>query len=171
MPTHNGLRAGVISDTHGLLRPEALAFLRGCDHILHAGDVCEATVLEQLTAIASVTAVRGNNDKGAWAKALPETRKVRLGDVTVYMIHDLKQLDSDAIAAGVQVVISGHSHHPRIERRDGVLYLNPGSAGPRRFRLPITAAELTIRGSGVQARIVDLASEVTRPARSVPRGS
>ena len=153
------LRAGVISDTHGLLRPEAIAFLQGCDHILHAGDICDAAVLAQLAAIAPVTAVRGNNDKGGWAAELPETARVRLGNVTVYMIHDLKQIEIEA-GAGVQVVVSGHSHHPRIERRNDVLYVNPGSAGPRRFRLPITVAELTIRGAEVQARIVDLQQDL-----------
>lgn len=153
------MRIGLISDTHGLLRPEALAFLQGSDHIVHGGDICDAGVLDALSAIAPLTAVRGNNDHGSWASRLRETELVRLGDVFVYAIHDLAQLDIDPGAAGVQVVVSGHSHKPAIERREGVLYVNPGSAGPRRFRLPISVAELTITASSVSARIVELGSE------------
>jgi uncharacterized protein len=149
------VRIGVISDTHGLLRPEALAFLQGSDHIVHGGDICDAGVLETLCAIAPLTAVRGNNDHGSWAARLRETELVRLGDVFVYAIHDLAQLDIDPAAAGVQVVVSGHSHKPAIEQRGGVLYVNPGSAGPRRFRLPISVAELTVTGTSVSARIVE----------------
>jgi putative phosphoesterase len=149
------MRIGLISDTHGLLRPEVLDFLRGSDHIVHGGDVCDAGVLQTLRAIAPVTAVRGNNDRGAWAAALPESELVRLGDVFVYAIHDLAEIDIDPRAAGVQVVVSGHSHRPAIEERDGVLYVNPGSAGPRRFRLPICAGELAVEGGRVSARLVE----------------
>jgi putative phosphoesterase len=150
------MRVGLISDTHGLLRPAALAFLAGSDHIVHGGDVCDAGVLEALAAIAPVTAVRGNNDHGAWASRLPETALFPLGEILVYAVHDLDRLDIDPGAAGVQVVVSGHSHRPSVERREGVLFVNPGSAGPRRFTLPISLGELTITGRAVSARIVEL---------------
>jgi putative phosphoesterase len=150
------MRIGLISDTHGLLRPEALAFLRGCEHIVHGGDIGGTAILEALAAIAPLTAVRGNNDRDAWAEAVPETALVELDGVRLYAIHDLAQLDIDPVAAGVRVVVSGHSHRPRAEERDGVLFLNPGSAGPRRFRLPISAAELKIDGGVVTPRIVEL---------------
>ena len=152
------LRVGLISDTHGLLRPEALAFLEGSDHIVHGGDICDAGVLEALSTIAPVTAVRGNNDHGPWAARLRETELLRVEEVSVYAIHDLSQLDMEPHAAGVHVVVSGHSHKPLVERRDGILYVNPGSAGPRRFKLPISVGELTVDGSSVSARIVELAS-------------
>ena len=148
------MRIGLISDTHGLLRPEVLDFLAGSDHIVHGGDVCDPAVLEALRAVAPVTAVRGNNDRGAWAAELRESELVRLDDVFVYAIHDLAELDIEPRAAGVQVVVSGHSHRPSVEERDGVLYVNPGSAGPRRFRLPISAGELAVAGDRVSARIV-----------------
>ncbi len=150
-------RIGLISDTHGLLRSEAVTALRGCETIVHAGDVVGAHILADLSILAPVTAVRGNNDRGAWAEALPQTQMLRVGDVGILVIHDLKELDIDPIAADVQVVVSGHSHKPSIERRDGVLYVNPGSAGPRRFKLPITVGELLIEGGRVQARIIELA--------------
>jgi putative phosphoesterase len=153
------MRVGLISDTHGLLRPEVLAFLQGSDHIVHAGDICDPGVLESLAAIAPVTAVRGNNDRGAWASALRETELLKLGDVVVYAIHDLAELDIEPKAAGVRVVVSGHSHQSSVEHRDGVLYVNPGSAGPRRFKLPISAGELILKGSAASARIVEFASE------------
>lgn len=149
-------RIGLISDTHGLLRAEALAFLRGCEHIVHGGDIGDASILEALAAIAPLTAVRGNNDRGAWAEAVPDTALVEFGGLRLYAIHDLAQLDIDPVAAGVRVVVSGHSHRPRTEERDGVLYVNPGSAGPRRFRLPISAAELKIDDGVVTPRIVEL---------------
>ncbi len=152
------MRIGLVSDTHGLLRPEALAFLQGSDHIVHGGDVCDGAVLQALGAIAPVTAVRGNNDRGAWASGLRESELFRLGEVLVYAIHDLADLDIEPVAAGVRVVVSGHSHQPAVEQREGVLYVNPGSAGPRRFRLPISAGELTISGSSVCARIVEFGS-------------
>ena len=152
------LRVGLISDTHGLLRPTATAFLRGCDHIIHGGDIGNPEILQQLSAIAPVTAVRGNNDKDAWAEALQETELVQLGDTLVYVLHDLAQLDIEPRATGVGVVVSGHSHRPRVEQRDGVLYINPGSAGPRRFKLPIAVAELVIDANAVTSRIVELGS-------------
>jgi uncharacterized protein len=150
------LRVGLISDTHGLLRSEASAFLRGCDHIVHGGDIGSRDVLQQLSVIAPTTAVRGNNDQGAWARALPETELVKLGELLVYVIHDLAQLDIEPQTAAVSVVVSGHSHQPSIRERHGVLYVNPGSAGPRRFKLPVAVAELKIVGKSVTSRIVEL---------------
>ncbi|MFL6671952.1 MAG: metallophosphoesterase family protein [Massilia sp.] len=150
------MRVGLISDTHGLLRPEALAFLAGCDHIIHGGDIGNAAILEQLAALAPLTAVRGNNDTGAWAEALPETALLRFGELGVYAIHDIKELAIDPAAEGVRVVVSGHSHKPSCEERGGVLYVNPGSAGRRRFSLPIAAGELLVDGNQVQPRIVRL---------------
>jgi hypothetical protein len=150
------LRVGVISDTHGLLRPEAASFLRGCDHIVHGGDITDAAVLEGLSKIAPVTAVRGNNDRGAWAAKIRETELVRIGDIHVYAIHDLADLDIDPRGAGVDVVISGHTHKPLTQERDGILFVNPGSAGPRRFKLPISIAELTIVGKTISARTIEL---------------
>jgi len=128
------LRVGLISDTHGLLRPEATAFLRGSDFIVHGGDICDPRILEELAALAPVTAVRGNNDRGAWAESLRETEMLQIGEVCIYAIHDLAQLHIEPAAAGVRVVVSGHSHKPLVEERDGVLYVNPGSSGPRRFQ-------------------------------------
>ncbi|MDB5732101.1 MAG: phosphodiesterase, family [Variovorax sp.] len=148
-------RIGLISDTHGLLRPEALAFLRGCDHIVHGGDIGDAALLAKLAALAPVTVVRGNNDRADWARAIAETEFVQVGEVFLYALHDLALLDIDPAAAGVRVVVSGHSHRPAIDERDGVLYVNPGSAGPRRFSLPISAGELLIEGSTVTPRIVE----------------
>jgi len=148
------LRIGLISDTHGLLRPEALAFLEGSDFIVHGGDIGNAGILEALAAIAPLTVVRGNNDREAWADRIAETELAKFGDVSVYAIHDLARLDIDPRAAGVRVVVSGHSHKPKVEEREGVLYVNPGSAGPRRFRLPISVAELIVDGAAVTARIV-----------------
>jgi putative phosphoesterase len=151
------IRVGIISDTHGLLRPEALEFLRGSDRILHAGDIGGAEILAQLSAIAPVTAVRGNNDRGPWADPIPETRCVDIGGVRLYLIHDLSQLDLDPVARGIRVVVSGHSHRPVAQRRGEVLYLNPGSAGPRRFRLPVSVAELRVAAEDkFDARIVEL---------------
>ena len=150
------LRVGLISDTHGLLRPEATAFLAGSDHIVHAGDVGEPSILDALAAIAPVTAIRGNVDTDAWAARLPETELVRFGEIAVYVLHDVKALDRDLRAEGIRVIVSGHSHEPLVVERSGVLYVNPGSAGPRRFRLPICAAELIIDGRAVSARIQEL---------------
>jgi uncharacterized protein len=152
------LRIGLISDTHGLLRPEAVRFLHGCDHIIHAGDIGTADVLGALGAIAPVTAVRGNNDGGEWAAQLPHTQSLELGGVAIFVLHDLKELKIHSPPAGTKVVICGHSHKPEIRQQpSGLLIVNPGSAGPRRFKLPVTAAELTITGAGsLSARIVDL---------------
>jgi hypothetical protein len=159
-------RIGLISDTHGLLRPEALAFLRGCDHIVHGGDIGGQHILDALAAIAPVTAVRGNNDTGMWARDVPETALIELGGVRFYAIHDLAQLAIDPVGAGVRVVVSGHSHRPLAQERDGVLYVNPGSAGPRRFRLPVSAAELRLEGGALTPRIVELLAG-QGPAQSV----
>jgi putative phosphoesterase len=147
---------GVISDTHGLVRPEALAALAGVERIVHAGDIGAPAVLEALERLAPVTAVRGNNDREAWAAAIPETEVVEVGRLSLYVLHDVHALDLDPRAAGFAAVIAGHSHQPRVEERDGVLYLNPGSAGPRRFRLPISLARLTVTGRRVSARLVTL---------------
>ncbi len=147
---------GVISDTHGLLRPEAVEALRGSDHILHAGDVGTPEVLEALARISPVTAIRGNVDTAPWALVLPETEVIEAGSVSIYMLHDLSQLDLKPEVAGFRVVIYGHSHRPKIEERNGVLYLNPGSAGPRRFKLPVSAAKLIIEAGRVRAELVEL---------------
>lgn len=135
----------VLSDTHGLLRPEVLAACNGVDHILHAGDVGDPGILTRLAQIAPVTAIRGNIDTHGPCAALPATEMIALGGVYFYLIHSLADLDIDPIAAGVQVVVSGHSHKPKEERLKGVLYLNPGSVGPRRFRLPVAMASLQIQ--------------------------
>jgi putative phosphoesterase len=139
---------GVIADTHGLVRPEVVELFRGVSLIIHAGDIGTPDALSALREIAPVRAVRGNVDKWAWAEALPETEVVECNGSFIYLLHDLKTLDLDPSAAGIQVVISGHSHRPDESRKNGVLYLNPGSAGPRRFKLPITAALLRIEESG-----------------------
>jgi uncharacterized protein len=152
----NALRVGLISDTHGLLRPEVRAFLVGCDYIIHGGDVGGTDILEVLAAIAPLIAVRGNNDKGACAARLRETELIRVGNVFFYVIHDIEELDIDLGAAEVRVVVSGHSHKPAIKERDGVLYVNPGSCGPRRFKLPISVGEVTVSGSAVAARTIEL---------------
>lgn len=149
-------RVGLISDTHGLLRPEALALLRGSDFIVHAGDIGNSRVLDELRRLAPLTAVRGNNDKGAWARSIAETEVLQVGEVSIYVLHDLAELDLDPAAAGFNVVVTGHSHNPRIDERDGVLYVNPGSAGPRRFKLPIAVGELRVAGPSVKSKIVQL---------------
>lgn len=151
-------RVGLISDTHGLLRPEAVQFLHGSDLIIHCGDVCEPGVIRELSRIAPVSTVRGNNDRGAWADALPESEIIRIGEVFAYVIHDLAGMDIDPAAAGVALFLSGHSHKPSIVCRNGITYVNPGSAGPRRFSLPISAAELLIEGGKVTPRIVEFAA-------------
>jgi putative phosphoesterase len=147
---------GVISDTHGLVRPEALEALRGSELIIHAGDVGGPEVIEALRRVAPVVAVRGNNDRGEWAEALPEYEATQFGGTFIYVLHDLKELDIAPAAAGFRVVVSGHSHKPLAEERRGVLYLNPGSAGPRRFKLPVTVARLTIGGGDASAEIINL---------------
>ena len=155
--TNSVIRIGVISDTHGLLRPEAVKVLRGSDMILHAGDVCGFEVVEALREIAPVTAVRGNNDHDPWGSSLPETVTLDVGGVRVHMLHDLHLLAIDPRAEGVRVVVAGHSHQPMREIRQGILHFNPGSAGPRRFHLPISLGRLVVRDGRVSARVVTLA--------------
>jgi putative phosphoesterase len=147
---------GVISDTHGLLRPEAIQALRGVDRIIHAGDVGGPEVLAALAAIAPVDAVRGNNDRGPWAEELPHSQLVDAEGTLIYLIHDVGELDLDPAAAAIRVIVAGHSHRPGQHERDGVLWFNPGSAGPRRFKLPISLGRLTIEGGVVRAEIVTL---------------
>jgi putative phosphoesterase len=149
-------RVGVISDTHGLLRVEALHALRGVDHIVHAGDVGDPLVLDRLAVLAPLTAVRGNMDRAAWADRLPGTAELEVHGVWLHILHALEELDLDPAAAGFAVVIHGHSHRPSVTERDGVLYVNPGSAGPRRFRLPVSVARIEIGADGVKARLLRL---------------
>lgn len=153
---HNTAIIGVISDTHNLLRPEAVDALQGSEHIIHAGDVGAPEIIEKLAAIAPVTAIRGNVDKGVWARKLPETEVVEIAGISIYVLHDLAQLDLKPEAAGFAVVICGHSHVPKQETRNGVLYFNPGSAGPRRFKLPVTIGKLTIREGRVNGEIIPI---------------
>lgn len=155
MKAKNALRVGLISDTHGLLRPEARAFAGGCDYIIHGGDIGSAAILDQLAAMAPLIAVKGNNDRQSWAAHLPESEMIRVGGVFIYVIHDISHLDIEPHAAGVQVIVSGHSHKPLIEQRDGILYINPGSCGPRRFKLPITLGEILVEGTQVKARTLE----------------
>lgn len=150
------MRVGVISDTHGLLRPEATAALTGAESIVHAGDVGGPGIVEALEAIAPVIVVRGNVDGDRWGRRLPSTQMVELAGHMIYVLHDLAELDLDPAAAGIAVVIYGHSHQPEVRERDGVLYLNPGSAGPRRFHLPVTVAWLDLGTAPPAARIVPL---------------
>ena len=149
-------RIALISDTHNLLRPEALAFLAGADHIVHGGDIGGPGILARLAAIASVSVVRGNNDTAPWAADIPVSLTVRLGGVAVHVVHDIADLHLSEADADVRVVVSGHSHKPSMVERDGVLFINPGSAGPRRFSLPISVAELLIDGGRVTPRLVTL---------------
>lgn len=159
------MRIGLVSDTHDLLRPEAREALAGCGHILHAGDLCSPTILAELERIAPVTAVRGNNDRGPWADALPERATVAVGELRCHLIHDLAALNLAPEAEPVDLVLSGHSHAPRVEERDGVLYVNPGSAGPRRFRLPISLALLELSGAAWSLEVLHLdTAERTRRA-------
>lgn len=150
------LRVGLIADTHDLLRPEAIAVLRGCAFIVHAGDVCGPAVLQALRELAPVTAVRGNNDSGEWARSLPTTGTLEAGGARICVIHDLAELDKSL--SGVRVVVHGHSHRPTAAERDGVLFVNPGSAGPRRFKLPVTVAELLIGDGSIRALFHPLAA-------------
>lgn len=148
-------RSGIISDTHGLLRPEAERSLTGVDHIIHAGDIGRPEIVDALRRIAPVTAIRGNVDSGAWARDYPDTNLVRLAGKSIYVLHDLKTLKAEP-GAGIDVIVCGHSHVPKIDTVGGVLYLNPGSAGPRRFKLPITLARLEVTRAGVRPEIHDL---------------
>ncbi len=147
---------GIISDTHGLLRPEALAALQGSDLVIHAGDVGKPEVLEPLRRLAPTFAVRGNIDKDAWAAALPATARVEVGGSIFWVLHDIADLDLDPASAGLAAVVFGHSHKPSIGTRNGVLYINPGSAGPRRFRLPVTVARVRVAGRELRPEIVEL---------------
>jgi len=147
---------GVISDTHGLVRPQALDALRGCEMILHAGDIGSPTVLPALAAVAPVTAIRGNNDRDGWARRLPATVTVEVHGARLYVLHDLHDIGLDPRAAGFAAVIAGHSHKPSVAARDGVLFVNPGSAGPRRFTLPVAVARLHVRAGRVTGEVVVL---------------
>jgi putative phosphoesterase len=150
------LRIGIISDTHGLLRPEALAALRGSDYIIHAGDVGDPAILEQLAVLAPLTAVRGNVDHGSWARALPVTDVLEIQGVSIYVLHRLEELDLKAEAAGFAAVVYGHTHVPREEKKNGVLYVNPGSAGPKRFHLPVSIGRLRLKNGMPAAEIIRL---------------
>ena len=154
--TQRDVNVGLISDTHGLLRPEALDALRGSDFIIHAGDIGHAGIIEQLSRLAPLTAVRGNNDNGSWASQLRETELLPVGEILIYIVHDVAQLTLDPRAAGFHAVVSGHSHCPEISERDGVLYVNPGSAGPRRFTLPVSVGQLAISGLSIRPQLVTL---------------
>jgi putative phosphoesterase len=147
---------GVISDTHGLLRPEALAALRGSDYIIHAGDIGDPAILKRLAETSPLTAIRGNVDRKAWAKKIPATNVLEVGGVSIYVLHNLNDLDLKPEAAGFDVVVSGHTHVSKSEMKNGVLYFNPGSAGPRRFRLPVTVGRLKVRAGKVSGEIVEI---------------
>ena len=151
------MRIGIISDTHGLLRPEAIKQLAGADHIIHAGDIGTPEVIEGLRKIGPTTAIRGNIDAGEWAKDYPDTELVVLGGRALYVLHNLKEIKLDPAESGFDVVISGHSHRPKIETKNGILYVNPGSAGPRRFKLPIAVATLTLSARTILPRILEIA--------------
>ena len=155
-PTQAVVVIGIISDTHGLLRPEALAALRGSDYIIHAGDIGDPLILKKLGEIAPVTAIRGNVDREAWAKQIPATNVLQIAGISIYVLHNLNELDLKPEAAGFGVVVSGHSHVPRQETENGVLYFNPGSAGPRRFRLPVTIGRLKVTGCEASGEIVEI---------------
>ena len=156
-PVRNEQLVGVISDTHGLVRPEAIDALRGVDMILHAGDIGGADVLETLSGIAPVVAVRGNNDRGEWAVLLPDWEVVEIGAISIYMLHNLNEIDINP-AGLFQIVVSGHSHKPSVEEKRDVLYVNPGSAGPRRFKLPVSLAKLRLHDQTIHAELVELSS-------------
>lgn len=148
---------GLIADTHGLIRPQALDALKGVDLIIHAGDIGKPEVLQSLREIAPLVAIKGNIDKNNWAKALPETKGLTIGEIRVYVIHNVNELDLNPAARGYQVVISGHSHKPSVVTRDGVLFVNPGSAGPRRFKLPVALGKLRVSARDVTAELLELA--------------
>ncbi len=147
---------GVISDTHGLVRPEAMAALKGVELIIHGGDIGKAEVLQSLNSIAPVCAIRGNNDRDTWARKLPDVLNLQVNGLKFHVIHNVNELEGDPNAAGIHAVISGHSHKPSVAERDGVLFINPGSAGPRRFKLPVTIARLDIHRGSLSSKIVEL---------------
>jgi putative phosphoesterase len=151
-------RIGIISDTHGLMRPEAERGLAGVNHIIHAGDIGRPEIVDALRRIAPVTAIRGNVDRGEWAREYPETKLVRLAGKSIYVLHDLKTLQVD-LGVGIDVIVSGHSHVPKIDTVGGILYLNPGSAGRRRFKLPITLATLEVTPEGMRPEIHHLGGD------------
>lgn len=150
------MKIGVISDTHGLLRPEAVAALQGSDYVIHAGDIGDPEILTTLATIAPVTAIRGNVDRESWARKIPETNVLEVEDVSIYILHDLAELDLKPEAAGFHVVVSGHSHIPKQETKKGVLYFNPGSAGPKRFKLPVSVGRLIIKEQTVRGEILQI---------------
>jgi uncharacterized protein len=156
VPSSRTKCVGVISDTHGLLRPEALELFAGVDHIIHAGDIGSPEILETLRAVAPLTAVRGNNDKGAWADAILHTEVVEIEGRLLYVLHNIAELDIDPLQKGISAVITGHSHKPAVVEKAGVMYLNPGSAGPRRFKLPLTIAKLYVSRGDLRAEIVEM---------------
>ena len=156
MTTTGEHRIGLISDTHGLLRPQAVAALSGVELLIHAGDVGDPDILGQLRSVAPLTAVRGNVDRGAWAAELPETAVVEIGTARIYVLHILDQLPFDPAEKGFDAVVYGHSHQPKVETKNGVLYVNPGSAGPRRFRLPVSVARLAVRGGELVPELVEI---------------
>lgn len=155
-PTRTGAVIGVISDTHGLLRSEALAALRGSDYIIHAGDIGDLTILKELVKIAPVTAIRGNVDREGWARKVPTTSVLEVQDVSIYILHNLTELDLKPEVAGFSVVVYGHSHVAKQETKNGVLYFNPGSAGPKRFRLPVAVGRLTVKDGKASGEIVEI---------------
>ena len=156
MPFPDELVVGLISDTHGLLRAEAAHALKGSDFIIHAGDVGDPAVLRDLSSLAPVTAVRGNVDRGSWASSLPETEVLGVGAALIYVLHDVAQLNLNPAAAGFHAVVCGHSHRPEQRESEGVLFVNPGSAGPRRFKLPITVGRLRVAGTRITAELIGL---------------
>ena len=156
------MKIGIISDTHGLLRPEASRLLAGVQHIIHAGDIGRPEVIAELRRLAPTTAVRGNIDTGEWAADYPATARVTLGGRSIFVLHNLNELALDPVAAGIDVVVSGHSHRPKVETVDGVLYLNPGSAGPRRFTLPIALATLRLSPSATRPRLHEIAEDAAK---------
>jgi putative phosphoesterase len=155
-PTRAVVNIGVISDTHGVLRPAALAALLGSDYIIHAGDIGDPTILEKLAEIAPLTAIRGNVDREVWARKISSTDLLEVGSVSIYVLHNLNELDLKPEASGFDVVVYGHSHVPKQETKNGVLYFNPGSAGPRRFRLPVTIGKLTVRAGKISGEILEI---------------
>ncbi|HEU4380725.1 MAG TPA: metallophosphoesterase family protein [Hyphomicrobiaceae bacterium] len=153
---HSKTVVGLISDTHGLLRPQAIAALRGSDLIIHAGDIGKLEVIDQLRTVAPTMAVRGNVDVGGWAAQFPATEAVKVGELTFWVLHEISQLDFGTAAAGLAAVVYGHSHQPSLETRAGLLYINPGSAGPRRFKLPVTVARVSVTGRQIHPEIINL---------------